>query len=183
MASEVNRRRFLTSAGMGIAAGAAATVAMSVRAAETASAPPPLPDADSQSPPAAAGTESQPACCCGAAKMIFTCSGSADVGKIADLAARKLTEDGDGKMSCLAGIGGRVSLIMDATKAAQGILVIDGCLQHCARRTLKQAGFTKFEHLALHNLGMEKGKTPATEEAISKVVDEGKKRLATCLLK
>ena len=40
--------------------------------------------------------------------MIFACSGSADVGKIADLAARKLMEDGVGKMSCLAGVGGRV---------------------------------------------------------------------------
>ena len=34
-----------------------------------------------------------------AAKVIFACSGSADVGKIADLAARKLTEEGVGKMS------------------------------------------------------------------------------------
>jgi uncharacterized metal-binding protein len=183
MASKVNRRRFLTSAGTGIVAGAAAAATLSARAAESASAPPPLPDADSQSPPAATGAESQPACCCGAAKMIFTCSGSADVGKIADLAARKLTEDGDGKMSCLAGIGGRVSLILDATKAAQGILVIDGCLQHCARRTLRQAGFTKFEHLALHDMGMEKGKTPATDEAVAKVVAEGKKRLASCSVK
>ena len=106
--------------------------------------------------------------------MIFACSGSADVGKITDLAARKLTEDGDGKMSCLAGVGGRVSLLMDATKSAQAILVIDGCLQHCARKALKQAGFTTFEHLSLHEMGMEKGKTPATEEMVAKVASRGK---------
>ena len=46
------------------------------------------------------------ACACGSApKLIFACSGAADVGAIADQAARKLTKDGAGKMYCLAGIG------------------------------------------------------------------------------
>jgi uncharacterized metal-binding protein len=68
--------------------------------------------------------------------VIFACSGSADVGKIADLAARKLSEAGVGKMSCLAGVGGRVKGIMETTQAAQTILAIDGCPLHCARNTL-----------------------------------------------
>jgi len=45
-------------------------------------------------------------------KLIFSCSGCADVGELADQAARKLTRDGAGKMSCLAGIGGRISGIV-----------------------------------------------------------------------
>ncbi len=45
-------------------------------------------------------------CCSSATKLIFACSGAADVGAIADQAARKLTRDGVGKMFCLAGIGG-----------------------------------------------------------------------------
>ena len=100
------------------------------------------------------------------------------MGKIADLAARKLTADGVGKMSCLAGIGGRVSGIMEIAKSAQVILAIDGCPLHCARNTLERAGFTKFEHLCLADLGMNKGKTPATDEAVAKVVSRGKARLA-----
>ena len=118
------------------------------------------------------------ACCGTGPKLIFACSGAADVGKISDLAARKLTAEGAGKMFCLAGIGGRVSGIMETTRVATAILAIDGCPLDCARKTLEQAGFAKFEHLRLSDLGMEKGKTAATDEAVAKVVGMGKHRLA-----
>ena len=118
------------------------------------------------------------ACCGTGPKLIFACSGAADVGKIADLAARKLTAEGVGKMFCLAGIGGRVSGIMETTRGATAILAIDGCPLDCARKTLEQAGFAKFEHLQLSDLGMEKGKTAATDQSVAKVVDLGKSRLA-----
>lgn len=174
MASQVNRRRFLKNAATGVAAGAAATAAGAALAAE--SAPIPVPDAQTQS--SVDGTGIQPVCSCGAAaNVIFPCSGAADVGKIADLAARKLTEDGVGKMSCLAGVGGRVKQLMETTQAAQAILVIDGCPLRCASNTLEQAGFKKFEHLCLSDLGMVKTKTPATEEAVAKVVRQGKLKL------
>ncbi len=124
-----------------------------------------------------ADTPGPSACCGGAPKLIFACSGAADVGHIADVAARKLTAEGAGRMFCLAGVGGRVSGIMASTQAAAAILAIDGCPLDCARLTLEQAGFTKFEHLRLSDLGMEKGKTPATEEAVARVVNRGKARL------
>lgn len=173
MASKVDRRRFLKSAATGIAAGAAAQAAGSALAAENQ----PIPVPDAQTKPLATGTGPQPVCCDGAAQIIFACSGSADVGKIADLAARKLMDEGVGKMSCLAGVGGRVKVLMETTQAAQTILAIDGCPLHCARNTLEQAGFKKFEHLCLADLGMAKGKTPVTDEAIVKVVSQGKARL------
>ena len=117
--------------------------------------------------------------CCGAApKLIFSCSGAADVGEISDRAARRLSAQGAGKMFCLAGVGGRVSGIMATTGAAQAILAIDGCPLDCAKKTLEQAGFMKFEHLRLSDLGMEKGKTAVTDEAVAKVVSLGKSRLA-----
>ena len=59
-------------------------------------------------------------CCSAAPKLIFACSGAADVGAIADQAARKLTREGKGKMFCLAGIGGRVSGIMKSTRGGRG---------------------------------------------------------------
>ena len=79
---------------------------------------------------------------------MFACSGAADAGEISDLAARKLTAESTGKMFCLAGIGGRVSGIME-TKAAAAILALDGCPLDCARKTLEEAGFSDFEHLRL----------------------------------
>jgi uncharacterized metal-binding protein len=80
-------------------------------------------------------------------------------------------------MFCLAGVGGRVKTIIEGTKAAQAILVLDGCPLQCGRNTMQQAGFKKFEYLCLSDVGMEKGKTPVTEDVVAKVV-----RRATGLL-
>jgi uncharacterized metal-binding protein len=116
--------------------------------------------------------------CSSAPKLIFACSGAADVGAVADQAARKLTKEGAGKMFCLAGIGGRVGSIMKTTEAAAKILAIDGCPLDCARNTLDQAGFKKYEHVRLSDLGLEKGKTPPIPEAVAKVAEAGAKKLA-----
>ena len=95
-----------------------------------------------------------------------------------DQAARKLTKDGAGKMYCTAGIGGRVSGIMATTESAAKILAIDGCPLNCVKNSLEQAGFMKYEHLQLADLGMEKGKTPPTPEVIGKVAAAGAAKLA-----
>jgi uncharacterized metal-binding protein len=89
------------------------------------------------------------------------------VGAITDQTARKLTRAGAGKMYCLAGIGGRVSGIMETTKAAEGILAIDGCPQDCARKTLELAGFAGFAHLRLSDIGLKKGESPATDAHVA----------------
>ena len=118
------------------------------------------------------------ACTCGAApKLIFACSGAADVGAVADQAARKLTKDGAGRMFCLAGIGGRVPGIMATTGTAAKVLAIDGCPQNCARKSLDEAGFKKYEHLQLSDLGMEKGNTSPTPEAIARAAVAGAAKL------
>jgi len=109
--------------------------------------------------------------CCGGTQLIFACSGAADVGAIADQAARRLTEEGVGKMFCLAGIGGRVSSILKSTEAASSILVIDGCGLDCAKCCLQQAGFSTFNHLRITDLGMEKGASPPTTERIRQAAD------------
>lgn len=120
------------------------------------------------------------ACACGAApKLIFPCSGAADVGAIANQAARQLTREGAGRMFCLAGIGGRVPVILETTQAAAKILAIDGCPQDCARKTLELAGFSGVAHLRLSDLGMEKGKTPPTPETIATTVGRGRALLQT----
>lgn len=117
-------------------------------------------------------------CCGGAPKLVFACSGAADVGAIADQAARKLTKEGAGKMFCLAGVGGRVSGIMKTTEAARKILAIDGCSFDCAGNCLKQAGFEDFEHLQLAELGLEKGRSSVTEDTVEKAVAKGREILA-----
>lgn len=117
--------------------------------------------------------------CASAPILIFPCSGGSDVGALTDQAARRLTADGIGKMYCLAGIGGRLDAIMETTKSAAKILAIDGCKLDCARRTLRQAGFSGFEHIRLNDFGIEKGESPVNDENIEKVALEG----ASALLK
>lgn len=107
-------------------------------------------------------------------RMIFACSGAADVGEISDLAARKLAREGAGKMFCLAGIGGRIEPILSATKSAGQIAVIDGCGMDCAKECLQKAGFHSLRHLRITDMGMEKGKSPATDERIGEAAEKVK---------
>ncbi|UCF86216.1 MAG: putative zinc-binding protein [Desulfobacteraceae bacterium] len=117
--------------------------------------------------------------CAAAPTLIFACSGAADVGAIADRAARKLTADGKGKMYCLAGIGGRVKGIMEKTRGASKLLAIDGCPLDCTKLCLEEAGFTEFEHIKVTDLDMEKGKSPATDENVSTVVNAALARVGS----
>jgi uncharacterized metal-binding protein len=96
---------------------------------------------------------------------------------VADQAARKLTKDGAGKMYCTVGLGGRISGILATTESAAKILAIDGCPLACTKNSLEQAGFKKYEHLQLADLGMEKGKTPPTPETVAKVAAAGAAKL------
>ena len=116
----------------------------------------------------------QPQCSCSSApKFVFPCSGASDVGGLSDQAARQMAKDGTGKMYCLAGIGGRVEGIMANTRAAGRIVVIDGCEQECARKTMELAGFRDFQHLKLAEMGFKKGETPVTPARIREVADRG----------
>jgi len=112
--------------------------------------------------------------CSGGPKLIFACSGAADVGALSDQAARKLTSDGVGQMFCLAGIGGRIEPIMQKSKTASQILAIDGCGLDCVKKTLANAGIQNFKQLRLNDLGLEKGKSPVNEENINKVAIRGR---------
>lgn len=123
-------------------------------------------------------TESGCGCSCNGGgavlKVIFSCSGCADVGELADQSARKLTRDGAGKMACLAGISGKVSGIVKSAEAAQSILAIDGCSLDCTRKTLENSGFDRVNHLRLCDLGFEKGKTEVSPVSIAEVISKAK---------
>ena len=111
--------------------------------------------------------------CSTAPKLIFACSGAADVGQLSDLAARRLTQQGVGKMSCLAGVGGRVAGIMKSAQAAAAILAIDGCPLNCVKECLQLGGITHFEHLQLADLGLVKGQSPPTDDRVAAVTARG----------
>ncbi len=108
------------------------------------------------------------------ATVVYACSGCSDAGELADRIARQLSRDGVARMSCLAGIGGRVKSLVTTAEKAERILVVDGCPLNCARHTLQLAGFQNFGHLELHKIGIRKGSCPVTEERISAGVGAAK---------
>ena len=115
--------------------------------------------------------------CSGGDTLIFACSGAADVGAVADRAAREMTKRGVGQMFCLAGIGGRIDPILQKTEQARKILAIDGCAMNCVKSCLETAGFHQFLHLQLADIDMAKGQTPPTNENIEKALRAGDEML------
>jgi uncharacterized metal-binding protein len=108
--------------------------------------------------------------------LIFTCSGASDVGELADRTARRLTRSGSGKMFCLAAIGGRVQQYIEDTQSAREIIIIDGCSNDCAKKTLDTI-HVRGQVFNLEKLGFEKGKSPATGQNINKAFTSVKEKL------
>jgi uncharacterized metal-binding protein len=110
-------------------------------------------------------------------KLVLSCSGAADTAEVADRAARRVNRTGEGKMYCLAGVGGDVETIMNNTRAADQIVAIDGCDTDCAAKLLRKAGFEDFHHLRITDLGFEKRSSPVTEDAVERTAAEIMDRL------
>jgi uncharacterized metal-binding protein len=106
-------------------------------------------------------------------RIVYACSGCADVGEIADQVARKLRKDGFAtpKASCLAGIGAGLESFIDAAKAAEEVVAIDGCPVFCAKNILENAGLTPVSVL-LTDMGCEKGKTPCTPAVVNSLAEQ-----------
>lgn len=96
--------------------------------------------------------------------VVLACSGCSAAGELADHTARRLQHLGAAKMSCLAGVGGRIPSIMSTVQKAAGILMIDGCSLECGANVLRNAGFTNFKQLKLHKLRVRKNDAGAVDE-------------------
>jgi len=124
-------------------------------------------------------SEEKKSCTCqGGVTLIFPCSGAADVGEISDRAARVMAARGQGKMFCLAGIGGNISGMIASARGADRVLVIDGCGVDCAKKTMEERGIDGYIHFRVTDLGLEKSKSPATPEHIESVAQKGNELLS-----
>ena len=91
--------------------------------------------------------------------MILACSGASNVGQLSNQAAIELTQEGYGKMFCLAGIGGQLSGFVQSAKDVPNLVAIDGCQVGCAKAILDQAGIVAKNYIVLtDNPGIEKNK-------------------------
>ena len=112
--------------------------------------------------------------CCESPVLIFSCSCRSDVGVIAEKSAMKLNDAKIGKMCNLNNIDSHTSGILKAKESATKILAIDGCPVDCSKKTLEHAGFAGIDHFRITDMGMQKGKSPATEDRIDAVFKKGK---------
>lgn len=116
----------------------------------------------------------QCSCSCGCGsdekiRLVYACSGAADVGQIADCVARRLDDEEWGGMSCLSGIGANLSGFIESAREAENI-IIDGCPVGCGRKMF-EAHNLPFTEIILTQLGLVKGATPQTREIVERMAD------------
>ena len=90
--------------------------------------------------------------------MILACSGGSNVGQLSNQAAVDLTQEGFGKMFCLAGVGGHLGGFVQSAKDVPQMMAIDGCDIGCAKAILEHAEVPIKSYLVLTDLGIEKNK-------------------------
>ena len=88
--------------------------------------------------------------------LVYSCSGCSNVAQLANTLAVRLDRAGLAEMSCIAGVGGRVSSLVNKANSGRPILAIDGCPLHCARACLAQHGVVADVHITLSSYGLRK---------------------------
>lgn len=114
--------------------------------------------------------EEVPACCGSDSSrtvLIYACSGAANVGEIADRAARELAQAGDGRMFCQAGLGASVGPMIQVARDADLNVVIDGCGMECGKKLFEKLGLANCVHIKVTDLDIDKEKGRATDEQVA----------------
>ncbi|MGD9161606.1 MAG: putative zinc-binding protein [Desulfobacteraceae bacterium] len=112
--------------------------------------------------------------------MILACSGASNVGQLSNRAAVELTQEGFGRMFCLAGIGADLSGFVQSAKDAPRMVAIDGCDVGCAKATLERVEVPLKDYIVLTSLGIEKNKDfDLKHHEVRRVKDEIKKFVVT----
>lgn len=101
---------------------------------------------------------SEDCCCSNNNTMILACSGGSNVGQLSNQTAIDLTQEGFGKMFCLAGIGGQLSGFVQSAKDVENLVVIDGCQVGCAKAILENHKIDNKNYTVITDLGIEKNK-------------------------
>lgn len=109
-------------------------------------------------------------CCTGGVNLLYSCSGAADVGQIADRVARNLRDRGFARMTCLAGIGADLSGFVESARGAELNITIDGCGTRCAMKALERIGVHPASYV-LTDYGIDKGTTPPTDDIVNRLSD------------
>lgn len=109
-------------------------------------------------------------CSCGNKNttLIYSCSGAANTGELADKVARKLSAQNIGSMTCLAALGADISGFKVSAMSSDKNIIIDGCPASCGKKIFESKKIP-FEHFITTDFGVEKGKTKITDEIVDNV--------------
>jgi uncharacterized metal-binding protein len=99
---------------------------------------------------------SQECCATSAPRMILACAGGSNVGQLSNQAAVELTQEGFGKLFCLAGVGAHLSGFVQSAKDIGELVVIDGCEISCSKAILEHAEIPLKNYVVVSELGIEK---------------------------
>jgi len=80
------------------------------------------------------------------------------MGQLASQAAVELTQEGFGKMACLAGIGTHLSIFVKSAQDVSELIVIDGCEVGCSKGIIQHTDTPLKYYLVLTAIGIEKNK-------------------------
>lgn len=110
-------------------------------------------------------------CSSGKNRLVYACSGAANTGYLSDQVARRLSLQGEAKMTCLAGIGAELDGFIRGAAGAELNLVIDGCATACGRKAFERLDLACSD-VVLTDFKVEKGKTVIDEGIIARVAEE-----------
>ncbi|MBG7008714.1 putative zinc-binding protein [Pseudomonas aeruginosa] len=88
--------------------------------------------------------------------LVYACSGCSNVAQLANDLALRLDRARLAEMSCIAGVGGDVPLLVRRARSGRPLLALDGCPLHCVKGCLARHEVTPTLHLTLSEHGLKK---------------------------
>lgn len=96
--------------------------------------------------------------------LVYACSGCSNVAQIANHVAVYLDHHEIAEMSCIAGVGGEVAVLVRVARSGRPIIALDGCPLQCVRCCLQRVGVEPTWHHVLTRQGLSKRLGPFRAE-------------------
>lgn len=99
--------------------------------------------------------------------LVYSCSGCSSAAQMANSLALRLDREALAEMSCIAGVGGGIPVLLRRARTSQQRIVLDGCSLACAKACLDREGIPVELALDLSHFGVRRrhGTDPNPVEA------------------
>lgn len=88
--------------------------------------------------------------------FLFLCHGSANVGQLANDAAREIFKEGKARIACIAAVGARNPDFIKPFRSGKVVYCVDGCQMRCASKTLEFGKIPIQGSMVVTDIGIEK---------------------------